>query len=325
MTPLQRHINSRSLRQAARAARIVLACRSLPAPFTRWMQKRLWPASLRHMCAISEGFWFELTAESAWVMRFGSREIARSVPFAKLIGSLDNRPVTIVASGPSARDFPWDNLRQQERFIIAVNGACGFLHDQGILADLLVVTDAEFPRTGQAHLAKALEVPMVTTCAASSVYASVSPNDLSRKKFAIIERVNAWYGIPALDLPSLADLNSRSGTPFHLSQGNPRKFKVGWSSNPELGFFSGCTVVFAALQVAIGLGANDIEIVGMDLGGVGRSYAEAEDAPPSLLESQYQDYILPSFAIMNCALTDTGISIRNHSTLCPLPHAFFVR
>ena len=308
MTPLARHIDSRDLRR------------------TRWslgrlFHKCLWPAPLRHMRVIEPGFRFEPLADRSWVMHRGAGEIARSVPFAELIGPLDRRPVTIVASGPSAADFPWDSLR--ERFVIAVNGACAVLHEVGVTPDLLVMTDAEFPRTGHHLLARTPGVPMVTTCSAASVLASISPNDLLRRKFAIIERVNAWYGVPALDLTALAALNATSGSPFRLPSGDARKFKVGWSADPELGFFSGCTVTFAALQIAVGRGARDIEIVGMDLGGRGRSYAEGAGAPPSLLEAQYEPYILPSFALMSQALAGSGVVIRNHSPTCPLPGWIF--
>lgn len=318
MTPLARHIDSRDLRQAARRAWLL---RGTPGPLVRLVNKRLWPGPLRHMRVIAPGYRFEPLADRSWVMLSGSAEIARSVPFGKLVGSLEKRSVTLVASGPSAADFPWDTLRQ--RFIIAVNGACSFLRDLGIAPDLLVMTDAEFPRTGHRLLARAPEVPMVTTCSAASVLMAVSPDDLFRRKFAIIERVNAWYGVPALDLAALAALNASSGSPFHLPAGDARKFKVGWSADPALGFFSGCTVTFAALQIATGLGARDIEIVGMDLGGHGRSYAEAADAPRSLLEEQYEPYILPSFELMHQALAGSGVSIRNHSPVCPLPWSFF--
>ncbi len=322
MTPLERHIDGRNLRQASRRSRVLHAISSLPPPVTRLLAKRIWPASLRHMRAIPDGCWFGLDADQRWSLHIGGDFVARSIPIRHLTGAMD-RPVTIVASGPSAVDFPWDTLRNGERYIVAVNGACEFLRRLEITADLLVVTDAEFPATGHPLLRNVPDVPMVTTCAASSVLAMLSPGDLIRRKFAIIERVNAWYGVPALELGELADLNARSGSPLHLPERDPRKFKVGWSEDPGIGFFSGCTVPFAALQVVIGLGAVDIEIIGMDLGGSGRSYAEGENAPPSLLEIQYEDFILPSFEIMRHVIAGSGVRIRNHSPVCPLPPEIF--
>lgn len=248
--------------------------------------------------------------------------MARSIPLQEISEAID-RPISIVASGPSAAKMSWDSLRNGERYIVAVNGACEFLRHLDITPDLLVVTDAEFPVTGHKLLRNVPDVPMVTTCAASSVLTVQSPHDLCRRKFAIIERINAWYGVPILDSNALADLNARSGSPLDLSTGDPRKWKVGWSHDPKIGFFSGATVVFAALQLVIGLGAKDIEVIGMDLGGIGRSYSEGNNAPPSLLETQYEDYILPSFEMMRRALAGSGVQIRNHSPICPLPPEIF--
>lgn len=322
MTPLERHIAGRDLRQASKRSRILNALRPLPSPVSRLLAKRIWPVSLRHMRAIADGCWFGMDADQRWSLNFGGKFIARSVPLRQLMGTMD-RPVTIVASGPSAAEFPWETLRNGERWIVAVNGACEFLRRLGITADLLMVTDAQFPVSGHLLLRNVPDLPMVTTCAASSVLAMLSPGDLSRRKFAIIERVNAWYGVPALESGKLADLNARSGSPLHLPERDPRKFKVGWSDDPEIGVFSGCTVPFAALQLLIGLGAVDIEIIGMDLDGSGRSYVEGADAPPSLLEIQYEDFILPSFEIMRHALARSGVRIRNHSPVCPLPPRIF--
>ena len=102
-----------------------------------------------------------------------------------------------------------------------------------------------------------------------------------------------------------------------------RKSVVGWSRRPELGFFSGCTVVFAALQVVVGLGARDIEIIGMDLSNQGHAYQEGEGTLPSTLTLDYADRILPSFELMHEALRNTGVVVRNLSPVCPLPRRLF--
>jgi Kdo-III transferase WaaZ len=98
---------------------------------------------------------------------------------------------------------------------------------------------------------------------------------------------------------------------------------IGWSRRPELGFFSGCTVAFAALQIMVRLGARDIEIVGMDLTGKAHAYTEADGAIPSSLDADYEQRILPSFALMGEALKGSGIAIRNLSPVCRLPRRFF--
>jgi hypothetical protein len=101
------------------------------------------------------------------------------------------------------------------------------------------------------------------------------------------------------------------------------KSVVGWSRRPELGFFSGCTVVFAALQIVIGLGARDIEIAGMDLQGSGHAYKEEKCAIASSLGADYERGILPAFERMHEAIRGSGVVVRNLSPVCPLPREFF--
>ena len=81
----------------------------------------------------------------------------------------------------------------------------------------------------------------------------------------------------------------------------------------------------SALQVAIYLGAKDIEIVGMDLSAAGRAYDEGDRAQPSGLVNDYQKYILPTFEMMHRALKGRGLEIKNLSPVCPLPEYLFAQ
>ena len=321
MDPLLRHLGNRQLSMAALKFRLLDAAESLPASLRRGLDKTVWPFAWSHMRAMARGTRFRIMGDGTWeIGRSGF--LVRSKTFAGLVGKI-SRPVSIVASGPSARDHPWENLRDGRRFVIAVNGAPSLLSESGIRPDLLVVTDSEFISSGCHHLARAAGVPLVITCRAASRLASLAPGDLRQRDYGIIERVNAWYGVPAVPLTELADLNARSGSPFHLPAADPHQFKVGWSDSPDRGIFAGGTVVFAALQIAVGLGAADIEIIGMDLGGSSRAYAEEAGAPPSFLAAQYAGTIRPSFEIMNRALRGTRLKVHNRSPVCPLPPEIF--
>ena len=82
-------------------------------------------------------------------------------------------------------------------------------------------------------------------------------------------------------------------------------------------------MVHSAVQGAVGLGATDIEIIGMDLSNMGRAYAEGRSERPSNLVSQYEQYILPTFQEMQRALLGRGVAVRNLSPVCPLPAQLF--
>ena len=232
-------------------------------------------------------------------------------------------PVSIVATGPSARDYPWDSVRKGEKFLIAVNGAPTMLKDLGIRPDLLVVTDREFALTEARHLIAVADVPLAIEFLAAAALAATEPQLLTGRSFAILERVNMWYALPATDDAVLRELNQLSGNPFIFPETNDSKCRVGWSHRPELGIFSGRTVAFGALQIAIGLGATNVEIIGMDLSGAARAYSEDSGQRPSQLQEHYQSFILPSFQIMRRALAGRGIVVTNRSPVCPLPPEIF--
>ena len=284
----------------------------------------VWPRRFKHMRYLASGITLSPGTDQRWNILQNHLLLAESRTLSQLIPKLDS-PVSIIATGPSALDYSWDRLRDGGRFLIAVNGAPTMLREVGIVPDLLVVTDREFALTGAHHLEQAPKVPLVIEWLAAAALASTAPDVLTDRPFAIIERVNMWHGLPVLEAGVLKLLNEGSEMPFVLPVSPDRKCRVGWSYRPELGFFPGRTVVFAALQVAIGRGAVDVEIIGMDLGG-GRAYPADHSARPSQLAEHYESYILPSFQTMAQALEGSGISVQNISPVCPLPaHLFHTR
>jgi KDO transferase-3 len=248
--------------------------------------------------------------------------LAKSKALRELIPPIASS-ASIIATGPSALEYSWGNLGNCRRFLIAVNGAPTMLKNFGVVPDLLVVTDREFARTGFQHLEVAPGVPLAIEFLAAAALASVAPQLLTDRPFAIIERVNMWHALPMLDDATIKDLNEASGKPFSFPERKDTKCRVGWSHRPDLGIFSGRTVVFGALQIAIGLGATDVEIIGMDLNGAGRAYDEGNKQRPTQLQQHYQEFILPSFEVMSRVLAGSNVSVRNISPVCPLPDDFF--
>jgi len=288
----------------------------------RMLERRRWPGHFRHMRSIPPGYLYEPAADGGWIMKKDGRVVTECLPWDRITGRI-TRPVTIFATGPTALACSWDRLRRGDRFIIAVNGAPTVLLERGIRPDLHVVIDRHFVHSGVKHFRISPDLPLIGTHRSAAVLAALMPGGFARKPVAIVERVNAWYGIPVIPQQELRQLNRDSGSPFHFPDEPDRKFHIGWSDNPALGVFPGCTVVFSALQIAVALGATDVEIIGMDLSSMGRAYDESLSQRPTELVSQYEQYILPAFQTMHRALLGTGVAIRNLSPVCPLPAGLF--
>lgn len=261
--------------------------------------------------------------EKRWTVSKNGRFLAESRQLVEMVPNI-GETVGIVATGPTASEYPWEKARDEGQFLIAVNGAPTLLAPLGVQPDLLVVTDREFAQTGAHHLDRAPGVPLAIEFLAAAALAVTSPHALTERPFAILERINLWHGLRALDLARLQRLNLVSGSPLFFPAVPDPKCRVGWSRRPEIGIFSGRTVVFGALQIAVGLGARRIKVIGMDLGG-GRAYAEGSTARPTQLSEHYVPYILPAFQTMAEALQGTGVSVDNLSTVCPLPADLFNR
>ncbi len=317
MSELEEFLSHRELRD--RAVLVERFYRFLPQPLARAMERYLTP---RHMRSMAPRFSFLRNVDESWTVRNGTKIVAQSRPLGELVGRLD-KPVTIVATGPSAKDYPWDEVRDGKRFVIAVAGAPTLLKSVNIRPDLLVITDSRFAKYGIEHIRAAREVPMVTVMRAVSFLAERTPEELTNRPFAMIEKVNSWYGLPQLAIPDLIGRNERSGHPFVFADPFHPSYRVGWSHRPELGFFTAATVAYVSLQIAVGLGARDIEIVGMDLSSGARAYDEGDMAVPNTLVQNYEQNILPSFELMHTALLGSGVSVRNRSPVCPLPASLF--
>jgi KDO transferase-3 len=322
MTPLETWLNEeRGKRHPLRAALGRLA-HLLPAPLRNPALNLAWDRRYRHMRFLPPEITLDRHPDGSWTICRNDLPIARSRPISELLARID-RPASIVATGPSALDYLWASVRRSERFLIAVNGAPTMLAKLGLGADLMVVTDREFCLTGMPHFEAAKNTPLVIEFLAAAALAVEAPHLLACRPFSIIERVNLWHGVPAISSAKLIEMNQQSGLPFVFPDEADARCRIGWSRRPDLGIFSGRTVVFGALQIAIGLGATDVEIIGMDLNGAGRAYDEGNKQRPTQLQQHYQEFILPSFQVMSRVLAGSNVSVRNISPACPLPDDIF--
>ncbi|NJR43137.1 MAG: hypothetical protein HC767_11280, partial [Akkermansiaceae bacterium] len=88
-----------------------------PSGWRKFAKRMIWPRRLRHMSYIPHGVTMEIGENREWTIFKNQTVVTRSVPLLELIPQLVH-PVTIVATGPSARHYPWENLRQDQRFIV---------------------------------------------------------------------------------------------------------------------------------------------------------------------------------------------------------------
>lgn len=322
MTPLETYLNSRMGNPVMKRIAWDLRSQRLPSPFANLIRHKLWRWPYRHMRGLPLSVVFEQPRPGAWAISVGGEVVTTAVPLSEWIGPID-RPVTIVAGGPSAREHPLEELRSGKRLIIAVNGVPAFLAENGIRPDAWIVSDPRLASQIESNFPHAEGTPLALPAKVAASIATRRPGDLASRPLCLIERVNQWHGVRSLKERKLHALNNHSGDPFVFPSKGIEKSLVGWSRRPELGFFSGCTVVFAALQIVVGLGARDIEIIGMDLSDQGHAYCEGKDALPSSLGMNYKERILPSFEVMHEALGGTGVEVRNLSPVCPLPKRLF--
>ncbi|HVJ46842.1 MAG TPA: hypothetical protein VM511_10680 [Luteolibacter sp.] len=283
------------------------------------VSKLVWSGGYQHLKKFDHDYTFSREGTDLVSMSRNGEEVKRFERLGDLIGPMD-RPVSLVTLGPSAKEHDWEAVKASGRMIVAVSGGGTFLKERGITPDLLVVSDPDFSKAAGYHVVNVPGVPLVIEYRAAAALHRHFPEALEGRRIAVIERVNKWYGLPAFDRDGLDKVNAASGSPFHISDVPDKLLRAGWSDRPEWGFFPSATVAIMALQVIIALGAKDIEIIGMDLGGGNSLYS---DVGKSRLAEEYQAVILPSFLEMGEALSGKGTDIRNLSPTCPLPPSVF--
>ncbi len=315
----QHHLQTTGIEDYHRKVRFQRATNSLPGFLKRLISHLTWDGGLKHMRHFNHDYRFSRNEQGLNKMYHLQREISSGVPIHELLNPIQ-RPVSLATSGPSALQHDWESLRTSGRMVIAVTGGATFLKQQGITPDLIVVTDPNFCVTGGQHIQDAAGIPLIIEYRAAVSLHTHFPDALKDRPVTFIERINSWYCIPALSKQLLHNYNENSGRPFTISPKPDDLGRIGWSDNINLGFYPSATVAFVALQVLVALGAKDIEIIGMDLGGDTSIY---DHARPSKLHENYDRVILPSFEIMGEALQNRGISISNLSLTCRLPDEIF--
>ena len=230
-------------------------------------------------------------------------------------------PLFIVASGPSAKDFPFEKYRKYPMF--AVSGSIQLLMPSGIRPFFYLCDDNSFATQRHEILAEAIECaervalsPRVIT-----ITKEKSPGILDDKNLHQLARVNRAAATAALSDRQFAwhtrndpDIERR----FSLFRKKPNR--IGFSRNMEKGYYSCRTIPYAGLQLAYHLGFQTVFLVGVDLNSSkGRFYEAGASAMPSHLDEDYEDYILPCFKLMSDKVVSERFRVFNLSMDSRLP------
>lgn len=212
----------------------------------------------------------------------------------------ESGPVFILASGPSAAEFPLKDFPNIP--VIAMNGSILKCETDGITPYFYLCDDPGFvegrPELAAKGVNQAQRTAMTADC--YEQLSLVAPHSLEAKQLYLMSRLNRRNRraiIPdkrfAWSIRNDPDLHSY----FSLLHAKPNR--VGFSTNMSKGYFGSRTIPLAGLQLACHLGFSEVFLLGVDLNpSFGRFYEQGDSALPSTLDKDYDDYILPSFRLM---------------------------
>lgn len=231
-------------------------------------------------------------------------------------------PVLLLASGPSANEFPLPRYRSLP--VVAMNGSIVRCVDEGIRPFYYLCDDPNFVIGRPAlalmgvshgeHLAMSLDVLQAIHAADATA--------LNGKKIYLLERVNRQEGKAVMSDRAYAwSIRNDDELISNFSLLRRKPNRIGFSLNLKRGYFGSRTIPFGALQLVCHLGFRQVFVVGMDLRqGGGRFYEKGEAALPSSLDEDFEQYILPSFALMaRKILPRTGMQVFNLSRVSRMP------
>lgn len=230
--------------------------------------------------------------------------------------------VFIVASGPSAREFPL--ARYAHIPMLGLNGSICLFAEANVSPLFYLCDDGSFVRNRLSLLLQAIE--RAQNLALSP---GVIDNLLKLEAHALdgvdvyrFERVNR----PSEERPALSDRrfawearrDADMECSFSLLRQKPNR--IGFCRNLAKGYFSSRTIPYAGIQMAYHLGFSQVFLVGMDLdSSKGRFYEQGGDAVRSRLDGDYDDYILPCFELMAERVIKPDFQVYNLSLHSRLP------
>ena len=217
-------------------------------------------------------------------------------------------PVFILASGPTAAEFPLQEFPSVP--VMAMNGSILKCEAESVQPSFYLCDDPSFIESRVALAEKGVTQAKSTAMTADCYerMQALAPDCLINKRLFLMSRVNRHNRRAIISDKRFAwsirnDPHLHSN--FSLLHAKPNR--VGFSTNMAKGYFGSRTIPLAALQLARHLGFSKVFLLGVDLNpSAGRFYEQGDEALPSTLDNDFDEYILPSFHHMAEKIVSPG-------------------
>lgn len=243
-----------------------------------------------------------------------------TIPFAHTLSQQFTGPCWIVASGPSLAEV--DLVKMAHYPSISLNCAIKKFLDAGLVPTHCIIVDHRvFERQWQCVVDA---INSGAQCFFSfeglSIIAERAPALLQQGNIYLIESATRKYGVPRASIEQCLQDFQQAPDIMLAPDLLPYCRAIGFSHNLKKGVFAGKTVATWAVQLAFGLGYEAIYILGMDLGGTGKThfYADKHNPSPDFLR-YYEPHLRGCFELARQASEKTGVKLYNLSLQSALP------
>lgn len=291
----------------------------------QWLRRKIYRARLahdmRHMRNAHPDFRIGGREDGADTIYWRGRPVGRINPLEALAPAA-TRDCFIVGTGPSLNDIDFAALRG--RTCIGVNGSVLKGEAFSVPFRSHVISDRHFFNDRFELVRKALEsgAECIFSFRGLSIVCEREPALLHDARVFLLNEITARYGEPKPDPVAFDAAAQRDPDLVLHPRARPSEGRVGFSRDIRKGVFTGQTIVFSALQLAVWLGYRRVFILGMDLGGTGaggRFYEAGSQAAPMRLDRDYEAYIRPAFEVAAGLLSKLGVEVYNLSERSRLP------
>lgn len=263
---------------------------------------------------------FDLRREEHSCTVLWNKQPVATIPYAHHLAKTMQGPCWIVASGPSLAEIDLRMIRQYDS--ISLNCAIKKFLDAGLRPTHCIIVDHRvFERQWQCVIDS---IHSGAHCFFSfeglSIIAERAPDLLKKGNIYLIESATRKYGVPRIGIKQSLQQFQQDEEIALAPDLLPYCRAIGFSHNLKKGVFAGKTVATWAVQLAFGLGYQAIYILGMDLGGTGKShfYADKHNPSPDFLR-YYEPHIRGCFQLAREASEKTGVKLYNLSLQSALP------
>ena len=247
-------------------------------------------------------------------------EIAE-IPYASSIQGQFSDSCFIVASGPSLAEIDLTKIASYDS--ISLNCAIKKFNEFHIKPTHCIIVDHRvFERQWQCVKDTILSgANCFFSYEGLSRICEQDPALLRTGKIYLIESISRQFNIARHDKAAFLAMYRDDADVFLDKNLLEYCRSIGFCGNLKKGVFSGKTVATWAVQLAYGLGYKQQFIIGMDLGGTGKShfYADGKNPAPDFMKD-YEPHIRGCFELAKQASQARGFSIYNLSKHSTLPH-----